>query len=202
MSSILESIAKGINANDVSTISGLLGVDDATTRNAIGAAVPGLVAALSKATEDPQKSAQLAEAVNRHANHTGSLLDQIGGLFKQFTESGNQQVGGIDFANLIPDLLGSHEQRVENGVAKSSGLNSEMAGKLIKFLGPMVVGVIAKQLSGKQVDSATINSRLNDERDMLQEKHPDLLGKLFDQDHDGDFDMSDMAKVFMDHMSG
>ena len=202
MSSILESIAKGINANDVSTISGLLGVDDATTRNAIGAAVPGLVAALSQAAQDPQKSARLAEAVNKNSQHSDSLLQQIGGLFKHFSDSGNHQAEGIDYANLIPELLGSHEQRVEQGVAKSSGLNSEMAGKLIKFLGPVVMGVIAKKLSGKQVDSATVNSRLNEERMKIQEKHPGLLEKLLDQDHDGDFDMSDMAQVFINQMSG
>ncbi|MCO6042853.1 DUF937 domain-containing protein [Aeoliella sp. ICT_H6.2] len=201
MSTIIDAFAKQLSSEDVSSISQQLGVNDATTKKAIGAAIPGLIAALSRASEDPQKSQRLAEAVNQHAEHTEGLLDQVGNLFKQFTQSGDQQAGGPDLGQLISDVLGGHEERVQKGVSQTSGLNSEMAGKLIKFLGPMVVGVIAKQLSGQHANAATVNGHLNQERQELEQKHGDLLGRLFDQDGDGDFDMSDMASVFVKKMA-
>ena len=201
MATMIDALAGQLNSEDIGSIAQQLGVSDETTKKAIGAAIPGLIAALSRATEDPQKSERLAEAVNQHAQHTEGLLEQIGNLFKQFTESGDQQAGDTDFGRLIPELLGGHEERVEKGVSQTSGLNSEMAGKLIKFLGPIVVGVIAKQLSGQHVDAATVNGHLSQERKELEQHHGDVLGSLFDQDGDGDFDMSDIADVFLKKMS-
>ena len=200
MATTLDTFAKQISSDDVSSIAQELGVNDETTKKAIGAAIPGLIAALSRAAEDPQTSERLAEAVNQHAEHTDGLLEQIGNVFKQFTQSGDQQTGGTDLSQLIPDLMGDHEKRVEKGVSQTSGLNSEMAGKLIKFLGPIVVGVIAKQLSGQQVNAATVNGHLKQERQELEQQHGDLLGRLLDQDSDGDFDMSDLAAVFLNKM--
>ena len=201
MATIFDAFADQVGSDDVSSIAKQLGVDDETTRKAIGAAIPGLIAALSQAAQDPQKSERLAEAVNQHAEHSESLVGQLGNLFKQFTQPGDQQVGGTDLGQLIPDLLGGHQQRVEKGVSQTSGLNSEMAGKLIKFLGPMVIGVIAKQLSGQHVDASTVNGHLAQERQELEQKHGDLLGGLFDQDGDGDFDLSDIANVLAEKMT-
>ena len=201
MATIFDAFADQVGSDDVSSIAKQLGVDDETTRKAIGAAIPGLIAALSQAAQDPQKSERLAEAVNQHAEHSDSLVGQLGNLFKQFTQSGDQHAGGTDLGQLISDLLGGHEQRVEKGVSQTSGLNSEMAGKLIKFLGPMVIGVIAKQLSGQHVDASTVNGHLTQERQELEQKHGGLLGGLFDQAGDGDFDMSDIAHVLVERMT-
>ena len=197
MPTIIDAFADQISSDDVNSIANQLGVNDETTKKAIGAAIPGLIAALSQAAQDPQKSARLAEAVNQHSEHSENLFGQLGNLFKQLTQAGDRQADGTDLSQLIPDLLGGHEQRVEKGVSQTSGLNSEMAGKLIKFLGPMVIGVIAKQLSGKHVDASTVSGHLNAEVKDLQQDHGDLLGRLFDQDNDGDFDLSDLAAVFL-----
>ena len=50
------------------------------------------------------------------------------------------------------------------------------------------------------MSSETVEKQLQHDRGAINSQHGDVLGKIFDQDNDGDFDMSHVAKVVMSKM--
>ena len=195
--SLLDELSGQLDSQSVVKLSEQLGIDAGKTKKAVATAMPALISALSRVAEDPDAGSRLAGVVNQHEAHTGSLLDQLGSIFKSGTDSGSVESGQPDLMDFLPDILGKNEQRVERGVSQTAGITGETAGKLIKYMGPIVIGAFAKQLSGKQADASLVNDQLTKEAQSIQQQHGDLLGKLFDQDDDGDFDMSDIADVVM-----
>lgn len=72
------------------------------------------------------------------------------------------------------------------------------------MLAPIVLGALGKQKREQGMSVSDLTGYLQRERKVVQEKAPNemnLLGQLFDQDGDGDFDIGDVAKLGMGFLS-
>lgn len=81
-----------------------------------------------------------------------------------------------------------------------SGLDASAVTKLMKILGPIVIGMVAKQAMAKKLDKGGLTGYLRNEKDSMTKTSPQgtsLIGRLLDQDGDGDFDLSDALKLGM-----
>ena len=76
MSSLVELVAEQLDDNRIRQMSQIIGADETQTRQAVGAALPAMVAMLARNAADDQGSQQIHAAVSR--DHDGSLLDQLG----------------------------------------------------------------------------------------------------------------------------
>ena len=81
--------------------------------------------------------------------------------------------------------------------SQTSGLSKNTTSRLIELLGPLIRGAIARQLHGSEALSKTFEKQLQHYCGAINSQHGDVLGKIFDQDNDGDFDMSQVAEVAM-----
>jgi hypothetical protein len=202
MSSLISDLASQLSSNTVSKIAEQLGVDSDVAQKAVGAALPALISGLSMAAEDPKKGAQLANVVNEHEAHEGSLLDHLMDIFNRVAHGSTGSEQKPDLTQVLPEILGDHTKRVERSVSHTSGLSMDMVQRLMKYLAPVLVGVIAKQMSGKHVDAESVNKHLGQEQAQIEQSWGKaMVGRLFDQDNDGDFDLSDIANVVMKQMT-
>lgn len=196
MSSLLEMLGQALDGNNLSKISEELGADTATTKSAISAALPALIGALSQNGSTQQGAGSILGAIEKD-DHDGSVLDNLSEFLgkKQY----DAPRGG---AGILEHLLGGKQQRVEQNVSKSAGISSEGAGQLMKILAPMVLGAVGKQKKQNGFDASSLSEFLGGEKDSVGKQSGGMIGKLLDQDGDGDFDMSDIAKVAMGKLFG
>ena len=70
------------------------------------------------------------------------------------------------------------------------------------MLAPMVLGALAKQKQTQGLDAGKLMGYLSKEKASVEEKTGGMIGKLLDQDGDGDFDLSDVAKLAVGKLFG
>jgi hypothetical protein len=100
--------------------------------------------------------------------------------------------------DIFGELLGNKQGKVSDAVSKTSGLNKEQAGSLISILGPILSGMLGSQAAEKKMSPTDLTEMLRQDRAKVQQAPGGtLVGKMLDQDGDGDFDMSDMMKLGM-----
>lgn len=191
--SVLNLVNQRLDDNAISQLSRQLGVDPATTRQAVPAALTALVGGLSKNASNPAGAQQLAGALSR--DHDGSILDDLAGFLGG--AGGGQQGAGI-----LGHIFGSRQPNVASRVGQASGLDSAQAMKLLMLLAPLVLGALGRSQRQKGLDSGGISDVLGHERRRVEQANPQsggLLNSILDRDGDGSImdDIAGMAGGFL-----
>jgi hypothetical protein len=198
MSSLLEMLAGQLGGDNLSMISKEIGADEQSTKSALGAALPMLIGALSRNGENEQGAQGIMNALEK-AKPDGSILDNLGDFLGQKKYEEPRSGAGI-----LGHILGGKQDRVRQGVSQASGLNSDATGQLMKMLAPMVLGALGKkkqQSSGMGISD--LMGLLGGEKQAVEQSAGgSLIGRMLDQDGDGDFDMGDIAKLAMGKLFG
>lgn len=189
MSDLMDTITKSLSGN-LPQLSQHLGVSESQTQSALSTALPTLISAMSRNAESDGGNGLLG-MLDR--DNDGSILDDIGSLIgnRQTEQRGDQFLGSI---------LGGKRGSVENAVSQSSGLSSGQTSSLMKLLGPMLMGALSKKSSGG-FDAGSLLNMVQGERKTVEKNSGggSFIGRLLDQDGDGDFDLSDAAKMGMSY---
>jgi hypothetical protein len=106
--------------------------------------------------------------------------------------------------DVLGNALGNKKKRVEESIGRSSGLDMKKIGPLIAILGPLVLGAMKAKAStrtsgnSRSINPGDLTEMMRGERNSV-EKRPggSMIGKMLDQDGDGDFDLSDIIKLGM-----
>jgi hypothetical protein len=143
--SLLDTVQQHLGPEQIQQISQHLGVDPATTSNAVQAAIPMIVSGMAAhSAQQPGGASAIESAVQ---NHTPA--DMPGGL-------GNLagMLGGGAGGGLLGSILGQHTTTVQNGVQTATGLDSSKVKSLLAMLAPVVMAALAHhqatQPSGSQ----------------------------------------------------
>ena len=225
MSGILDLLNQQLNGPAVRQMSSQLGADPESTQKALSAALPMLVGGLARNAQSSEGAQSLANALER--DHDGSLLDGLAGLLGGASGGsggglgallggasggggglgdllGGLMGGGVpagkttDGDGILGHILGDKRGAVEQGVARSSGLDAGTVGKLLPMLAPLVMGALGRAKKQQNLDAGGLASMLNQERARVERDTPGmqeggLLGML-DMDNDGDVS-DDVAKL-------
>lgn len=157
----------------IGRISAILGLDGAKTQNAIGAAVPGLLAGLLGTSKEPGGPERLADAANQHASMLDSFTGMLGG-------SSSGQTSLIDSGTqLVSSLLGGTKQNaIASALGQFSGVSQGSANSLLGMLAPMVLGMIGKQAGPGGMDASGIVSLLTSQKDNIAKALPSGFGDM------------------------
>ena len=192
MNGILDLLAQNLTGNQTDQIAQRIGADPRTTQQAIGAALPAILAAMNRNTNSSQGAGALAAALDR--DHDGSLLDNLGGFL-------GGQLGGkqADGGGILGHILGGQRQTVEQGVAKASGLDMGSVAKLLPILAPIVMAALGRQKRARGLDPTGLSGLLGQEATRARQQAPSgLLGALsgfLDADGDGSVQDDLMARA-------
>jgi Bacterial protein of unknown function (DUF937) len=82
-------------------------------------------------------------------------------------------------SNMLASLLGSHDQSALAGaVGKFAGIGQSTGSSLVGMLGPIVMGIIGKQIGSRSLDAGSVSSLLASQKDQIAQALPQGFGKL------------------------
>ena len=193
MSDLLGLLKQGLGKEQLSVISQQIGADEGTTKKAISAAMPALIGGLGRQASSNEGASVLSEMLGSDSSGgiLGSLMGMLGGKSVPESDEG-----------VLDKVLGDRQQRVQQSISKSSGLDMASVKKLIAILGPLLLSVLNQKKKDEKLDDTELAGFLKKERDSVEESSGGLVSKLLDQDGDGDLDLDDVAKVAMGQLFG
>jgi hypothetical protein len=170
--SLVDILSSQLGTEGVEMMGQKLGLDPATTQQAVAAAIPMLTGALAHNAAQPGGAADLHEALNAH---DGSILDNIGSYMS--SNVGNIGAGGIGGA-ILGHILGQHQDNATAGLANATGIDSGQAGQLLAMLAPLVMGALGRMKQQGGIDPGNIASVLQSEHEQAAAAAPSGLGGI------------------------
>lgn len=204
MATITQDIAAQLQGQPAQRMAQQLGIDPATAQTAIAAALPLLVGALGRNASQPQGAQALFGALQNDHAGAGGLGDLLGAVLGG---GGGRQADG---AGILGHIFGGQQPRAEQAVGQATGIGQDKAGALLRLLAPIVLAYLAKRMfdqrqggghaSGAPTDATPggLGELLGQEtRQVEQQGGPlgSVLGRVLDQDGDGDADFGDLLKL-------
>lgn len=139
MPSVFDTVTAQLSGANLTQLSQQIGADEATTSQAVQAALPMLLGGLARNASSPGGAVSLGNALNEHR---GGLMENLGGLL------GNAAGGGG--AGILGHIFGHRRSTVENGVGQATGLKQQQIGKLLMVLAPIVMAALARRQQAHQ----------------------------------------------------
>lgn len=187
MASLTDTLLQQLSGSNAEKIGATVGADPDTTRKALGAAVPLLMAALSRNAAQPEGAASLHDAIER--DHDGSVVDNLPGYLDN---------PDIDDGNgILKHALGGKREQAALGISEQTGLDLGSASKLLALAAPLVIGMLAKAQREGKLDPGKLSEMLGQERATQQQEKPDLMSSItgmLDMNDDGSV-MDDLGKL-------
>ena len=186
MSSLLSMLTETLGPEAVPSLSRQMGTDKRATGNALSAAVPLMLDALTRNASSPEGARSLHDALAR--DHDGSVLDDLQGY-----------MGQPDLADgdgILKHVFGNRRAAVEQGIGRSSGLDAGDIAKLMAAVAPLIMGFLGRQQREAGLDSGGLGRALAEERERAIADEPQLggLAAILDADDDGSV-VDDLMKL-------
>jgi hypothetical protein len=120
-----------------------LGVDQGTAEEATRQALPALLGGIQANTADPGGAASFASAVRRHDNDLAARISGEGGV-------NLDDVDENDGDRIVGHVFGEQRGQVVQQLGTTGGASttSDLMGKLLPILAPIVMAYLAKRLGG------------------------------------------------------
>jgi hypothetical protein len=154
MASVLEQVLAQITPEVSRQISRRLGVDQQTVQVLITIAVPILVAALARNSENPRGAASLANALAR--DHDGTILEDVPGAVRNYQD---QPGDGI-----LKHVLGDQRGEVGDVLTQVTGADGSA---MLQMLAPIVMGVLGNMQRQQHLSPDGLATTLGQEREQL-----------------------------------
>jgi len=179
MANLVEQILQQMGGETIGQMGKQLGAQPDQMQVALGNALPLLLDALARNSSNHQGAEALAGALER--DHDGSILENLGGLL------GNPEAS--EGPGILKHILGERKQNVESTLSRASGLSSGSTGKMLMMLAPIVLGYLGKKKKQENLNPGGLTDILIGNQQYQQQQQPKqmgMLGRLLDQDGDGD----------------
>ncbi len=198
MSNILELVQSQLSGEVLEQLTNQIGGGKQETQSAIQAAIPAMLAAMSKNTQSPEGAASFASALDK--DHDGGILNDLMG----FVTSGNDTAGG---SGILSHLFGQKQTGVEQVVSQQSGLSSGATSNLMTQLAPIVMGLLGQQKQQGGLDVAGIASLVMNQFTGAKQQSStgnaalDMISGFLDKEGDGVADnLMDIGKGLLGNL--
>jgi hypothetical protein len=168
MDALTQQLMQQLSGGGLSQIGKMIGADEKSTKTVLSAAVPVLVSALANNAAKPKGAQALQKALAN--DHDGSILDDISGFLKD-----PQAANG---AGILGHILGARQPAVNQGLAKSSGLNIGQIAQLLQIAAPLIMGALGKKQQDEGLDTGGLTDFLGGQKQQAQQSNPDLMNVL------------------------
>ena len=191
MAGLLDLLNSPMGQQLISGVAGQTNQPEDKTANVLSMAMPLILGAMKKNVSTPEGAQGLMSALS--SNHSGGILDNIGGLFG----------GGVDDsvisdgAGILGHVFGNKQPQVENALSQKSGLDAGTVAQILKIAAPIVMGYLGKQTAQSNVsDGSGMNALLGSMLGGQPQENQSLITTLLDADGDGSI-LDDVAGMVM-----
>lgn len=122
----------------INNVAGQLGMNQKDAANAVGVAVPAILAGMSRNAQSAEGAQSLDNALE--SKHDGSLLDNLAGML-----GGNVSALQQDGNGILRHIFGSQKTSVEQGISQKTGLSLDKIGPMLAILAPIVMAYLGKE---------------------------------------------------------
>lgn len=189
-SQLMDMVARALGGDTRRQLGSLIGADEDRTATALAAAIPLLLSALARNTENPAGATSLLGALSR--DHDGSALEDPAAFL---TRPGGGAAAG---AGILEHVFGARRPQAQQAVSKASGLDGRQVATLLAAAAPLVLAAIGRMQRQRGLDANGLSTYLGSERQRMAGSTPGLAGmasRVLDTDGDGDVDLADLAGV-------
>ncbi|MBK5212439.1 MAG: DUF937 domain-containing protein [Flavobacteriaceae bacterium] len=181
MASILDLLSSDMGKQLISGASAQTGQSADKTANVLSMALPTILGAMQRNAATPQGAQSLNNALEDN-RHDGSILDQLGGLL-----GGGSADSGLlnEGAGILKHVLGDNQQKVEQNISKTSGVDAASVAQIIKMAAPILMGVLGNQKRKDKVGESGIGDLLGSVLGKNTNHDHSLIETLLDADGDG-----------------
>ena len=197
-SSLADELMAQLQGAPLQQLAQQLGTDTEQAQQAVGAALPLMLGAMSQNVAQPQGADALLGALQRDHSAGGGL--DLGGLLGSLLGGGasaGNASPAADGAAILGHIFGGNQQRAETGLGQATGLGAQ-AVPLLQMLAPIVMAFLAQRANASGMDAGGLGQVLGQERERAQQPGGiggGLLGSLLDQDGDGQVGLGDLIKI-------
>ena len=199
---ITDGLLGQLKGKPLGQISQQLGISPGQASTAIAAALPLLIGALGRNSRQAQGAEELFGALQR--DHSGRSSSDV-----LNTALGSYGDGQGDGEKILGHIFGARKTMAEQGLGVATGLQPDMANKVLRLLAPVALGYIAKKMFDRRQAKAAANAPATtapasptDLSDVLGHEEVQitkqegvggkLLGAVLDRNHDGKVDFTDL----------
>ncbi len=163
---IVDLISSQLSTDVLGKLGGLVGVNETQTKSATATAVPALLEVFAKLASSKTGADQLTKAMG------GLDLSALGNLAGLLGGGRASSLGGLG-GDLLGSLLGGDRSlsSLVNAIASFVGLQPGLMKTLLTYLAPIVLGVVAKQFTGKP-DAAGVSRLFSEQSANIRDSLP------------------------------
>ncbi|MDO5506422.1 MAG: DUF937 domain-containing protein [Pseudoxanthomonas suwonensis] len=203
--SITDDIYSQLQGAPMQQMAQQLGIGQTQMAGAISAALPLLIGALGRNASQPSGAEALLGALGRdHASSGGNIAGLIGSVL-----GGGAPTRQTDGAGMLGHIFGARQSTASNAVGQTTGLGQDKANMLLRWLAPVVMAYLAKQMYERRQGAAQptadeLGQVLGEETRQVQQQGGlgSILGSVLDQDGDGQLGLGDLLKAGMGALGG
>jgi hypothetical protein len=184
--SILGSLMQQLQGGGIGEISKAVGVSEDQVGQVVSGALPALMGALGRNAGSPSGAEALFGALS--GKHDGGILNDVVGALA----GGKSADTGI-----LRHAFGAKQGAVEQALSSGSGVDMASVTKILAMVAPLVMGALGKARQEQGLDTSSMASMIDRERQTAEKQAPGvagMLGSLLDSDGDGDV-MDDVASI-------
>lgn len=197
MDSLLDTVRRAIGPDGHPHLARILDADPEAVEVALDAALPLLLGAAAREAHVDDASPDLHRAVAE--DHRGGLLDHAETLLATIPDraargglgalapmvgsamKGDVKARALDGRGILHHLLGARLPALAGGIARMSGLERHQVRGLLEILAPLLLAALARAIETDRLDAEGLASLLNEERQSIEARHPQLgEGDLLD----------------------
>jgi hypothetical protein len=170
---LADAVQQQLGPNEVNQISQQLGISPGLAQTAISAALPMILAGMSRHAAQPDGATTLNQAIDAHF---GAADDPAATIAAGPPADAVPGGGG-----LLGRIFGQHHDSVTNGVQQASGIQSDQARKLVLMLSPIVLAMLARREFGggdKTASPGALGGALQQEAQAAAQRSPHIGGLL------------------------
>jgi outer membrane protein OmpA-like peptidoglycan-associated protein len=159
-SSILNQVSNGFPSDVVGSIAGWLGENPAKTKSALAGAVPALLDGLATKAETTEGASKVLDMIKQNHFDSGQYANAATAVAAPDGVSHMIDAG----RPLLGSILGQKSDAVIDSVASMGGIKRSSSSSLLSLATPVVLSVVAKQVSSSGWSAANLKNMLTGQR--------------------------------------
>lgn len=181
MAGILDLLNSDLGKTIINGVAGSTGTNSSKTGSVLAMGLPVLMKAMQRNAATPQGAEGLFGALS--GKHDGSILDNLGDLFKGGVNDNVVQDG----SKILSHILGDKASGVEQVISQKSGIDAGSVANILKTAAPILMGVLGKETRQNGISNAgdlggLLGGLLGGNSNQQEQS---LLEKILDADGDG-----------------
>lgn len=171
--SLLDAVKSQFTPDVVRSASSLVGESESSTRQTLNGAVPSVLSGLAGMVSTREGAGSLAGLV-REGGY-GAAAENVRALFGGGSATNSMVDSG---QQLLSKIFGNKISAVSDLVARSGGVRSSSASKLLSLAAPLTVGILGKRAAAQGLDASGLASTILNEKSEIAAAAPAGVSQL------------------------